>query len=87
MRVLVGKVQHRVLQLVQFSDFFKFPKPPRECLQQLVKVSSQSDELRVLLYGTNKETFIFIYKLMRGLQAKDASADKVFEKIGLKVNI
>ena len=36
--------------------FFKFPKPPRECLQQLVKVSSQSDEECLLLYGTDKQT-------------------------------
>ena len=39
--------------------FFKFPKPPQECLQQLVKVSPQSDERCVLLYGT--QTLIFIY--------------------------
>ena len=31
------------------STIFKFPKPPRECLQQLVKASSQSDERCVLL--------------------------------------
>ena len=57
-RALVGKVQHRVLQLVQFSNFFKFPKPPQECLQQLVKVSSQSDERCGLLYGihTHRQT-------------------------------
>ena len=28
--------------------FFKFPKPPRACLQQFLKVSSQSDERCVL---------------------------------------
>ena len=36
--------------------FFKFPKPPRGCLQQLVKVSSQSDERCGLLYGTDRQT-------------------------------
>ena len=36
--------------------FFKFPKPPQECLQQLVKVSSQSDERSVLLYGKHRQT-------------------------------
>ena len=36
--------------------FFKFPKPPRACLQQFLKVSSQSDERCVLLYGTDRQT-------------------------------
>ena len=30
-------------------NFLKFPKPPRACFQQLVKVSSQSDEWCMLL--------------------------------------
>ena len=42
---------------------FKFPKSPWACLQQLVKVSSQSDERCGLLYGTDRQTFIFIYKI------------------------
>ena len=35
-------------------NFFKFPKPPRACLQQFLKVSSQQDERCVLLYGTHQ---------------------------------
>ena len=38
----VLKGQHRVLRLVQFVNIFKFPKPPRACLQLLLKVTSQS---------------------------------------------
>ena len=43
--------QHRVLQLVGFNSylFSKFPEPPRVCLQQLVKVGLQSDEVCVHL--------------------------------------
>ena len=50
----VGKGQHRVLRLVQFLIFFKFPKTPLACLQQLVNISSQSDEWCVLLVGQHR---------------------------------
>ena len=54
---------HKHTQTVIFI-YIKFRKSPRACLQQLLKVSSQSDERCVLLYGTNIETFIFIYRLV-----------------------
>ena len=41
------------------SKCLKFPKPPQVFLQQLVKVSSQSDEQCVLLYGTDTQTLIY----------------------------
>ena len=55
--------------------YIKFPKPPRACLQQLLKVSSQSDERCVLLCGTHthththadRQTLIFIYKIVSEL--------------------
>ena len=54
-------------------NFFKFPKPPRECLEQLVKSSSQSDERCGLLYEADTQTdihflyirYIYIYLLIR----------------------
>ena len=66
MRALVRKVQHRV-PASTILKFFKFPKPPRECLQQLVKVSSQSDERCGLLYDTHTQTLIFMYKIVEGI--------------------
>ena len=44
------------------SEYRTKPKPTRACLQQLVKISLQLDVRCVLLYRTNKVTFIFIQR-------------------------
>ena len=72
--------------------FFKFPKAPRECLQQLVKVSSQSDERCGLLYGTyterqtDRHSFLYIRFRNTYTIILDAVSPSIFQNTSLKHN-
>ena len=61
-RALVGKVQHRVLRLIQCLIFSKFSKPPRACYSNLWKLHrNRMNGVCSYMGDKHTQTMIFIY--------------------------
>ena len=94
MYVPLGKVQHRVLQLVQFSNFLNFQNHPGDVYNNLWKfhrnrmngVGSYTEETdRETHRQTNRQTLNFIYKISKTTASKFTTTFESFIAIGWTV--